>query len=429
MGLYYGSMKSTPIIFRGNGGSGGDTIWAYYNGSDIEPGKKVLLTNIGYTIFGDETLSSDIRLTIISENGWALSDSKIRYEILDGVMDITSGVQQSGSLNVNGLPIFMLNGKFLAKPYYSNLDVATSAAYTTRVTLYPDNTPTTYQELSVIDGYFRVFLDFCHIRLSNGNIKILNDNGSWTSDYLSNYNTSITGYIYCAGTKEIFYIANRSGEIYKCVLNEGEQPYVISKIVEGLDVSFPNLGNTLAIGIKKPIETQTHTYHYVVYKNGFYYFSINNQDESQSNIYFKSYPQNILDTMGNRTVYKIQAFYDGTFSLDLSDGTTLICEFEKDDIINILEIIEPFIVEGDDTIYHISFSENKLFWCQDVPSYTSIDYKPFGFYKANESISDYLAFSPTESRFNSTILTGFMTGNLKEENGRQLIEVRTTLGI
>jgi hypothetical protein len=103
--------------------------------------------------------------------------------------------------------------------------------------------------------------------------------------------------------------------------------------------------------------------------------------------------------------------------------------------VEIKEIVEPIYIEGDETIYQRQFSPNRMYWF-NRPLYNNkvvavpLASNPAGPYKKQNTKSEYVAFEPSKYRFNSTVLTGFLTGETEQdEEGRQMAEVKTVLGV
>ena len=129
-------------------------------------------------------------------------------------------------------------------------------------------------------------------------------------------------------------------------------------------------------------------------------------------------------------------------ALDLSDGTTLICEFTEAAHPKVLEVVEPFIIEGDTTVYHRTFTETKLYWYQRPEGSASssaivanapISSNPYGPYNATKATVDWLAVPREDNRWNSTVLTGVVRRGTQtakpefDETNRRVIEVETAI--
>ena len=176
---------------------------------------------------------------------------------------------------------------------------------------------------------------------------------------------------------------------------------------------------------------QTKDYKYLLHEGGYVDVTLKNNA-----ITINDYPPVITNAIGDRAVRQMQVFYDGYFCFQLEDGVTLKCKYDNDmPDVRIDEIVEPIYVEGDNKIYIRSYSADRLYWWQ-LSVYRNTTYEvmpvannPAGPYKAKEATSDYVAFTPSKGRFNSTVITGFTTGNTKTEDGRLMIEVKTALGV
>jgi hypothetical protein len=488
MGLYYGSMKSTPVVFRGNGGSGGDTIWAYYNGSDIEAGKRILLTNVGYTLTGSDTLSPEVRVSFLTEQGYAglvefgnavlvNSNSSIlgRYDIVNGTVDkssvyknttAASGESKKGHI----IPYFFKNGQILMEALKSSsgdpMGFANIAEGASAFWFY------TYSKYYC--GYYGItasgrehnisLMDNGYVSSGNAGMKINILKDTFTSDDTDR--TLFRGFnliellpectmnmdIYSISNGDDFYIyytkdnQHKNWELAKLSFNKDDGSFVVSTLFNNTIENYITIGNksgNVTYECKGYNETPNGFTKYIICADRYVKFNITTSGEN-STVEMCSYPQYIHDVFGNRTIYKMQAFYDKTFSFDLSDGTTVICKFsEISGEPEIIEIVEPFIIDGDETVYHRTFTETRKYWYQrpenvscrtgsynDGQKITApISSNPYGPYNATRAIVDWLAVPREENRWNTTVLTGFMTGESKIENGRQLVGVKTTLGI
>jgi hypothetical protein len=71
-----------------------------------------------------------------------------------------------------------------------------------------------------------------------------------------------------------------------------------------------------------------------------------------------------------------------------------------------------------------------LFWFLNITDkkYVTADKNPAGQFEKENNTSSWFASEPSSIRFNSSVLTGFMTGESKTENGKQLVEVSTVTG-
>lgn len=409
---------------------GGETVMAYNTVTDIVEGKKVLLTNVGYTLSGSDTLSPNVRLYYINENGWAIDEWIDRYDIVNGIIDTTTRADYPSSIyGVNHLPLFFKNGNAYGFLSTTSMTITSSSAgymdtfsYETskRIAVWANANTRTF------------FLDFGYATSYRGcDLTIINDDLSTTAIDLSNLSSDIYYYdggnCYVAGDKDIFWVLSRqsngTGKLIEFVKNGDTYTATLlaTQAISTSALSMPQ--GSIFVASKQVISTDTGFVAHTLHKNGYIKFNINS---SESVVTFNAYPQGILDFIGNRTVYKIQCFYDGTFSLDLSEGTTLICGFGGDNYEPIiLEVVEPFIIEGDSNVYHRNFSERKMYWIQADKPLASLSSNPCGPFNADKAITDWVALNPISQRFNSTVLTGFLTGESTVENGRQLVEVKT----
>ena len=403
-------------------------VFAYYNGTDIANGKKVLLTKVGYQATGSETFSPNVRPYLISEDGWIMSGT-YRYDIVSGVVDETtkSTVTGSSASNTTYVPYFMNNGKVVSFSNAPNMNVLSYRGLINFCSYEKGLSAGLYKQYS-----WHFLLDFGFFQEYNPNLYVLNDDITLTEFNLSSiagvgaYNDKFIG-----GDRDLFYLAVAEDSslwaIYK-FFKSGDT-YASTKITAHSKESVPSTiqRHDLFVACKGSLKTETGYAFISLSHSNYYCFDINETDETQSTFKIYSFPQNIVNELGNRTVEKIQTFYDGTFSLDLSDGTTFICRFTDKEHIEVLEIIEPFIVDGDETIYHRVFSETRMYWYQIGSKEAPISSNPYGPYNATKATVDWLAVPREQNRWNTTVLTGFLTGKTETEDGRTLVEVKTAL--
>lgn len=441
------NLDNLPAAIESKPGSSSATTWVYYNGSDIEAGKKVLLTKVGYQALGDENLMPDppkygsypTALGNISENGYIVGIYKagnyytIRgFDIIDGTASLT--IENSFSVDgkvVYRSPFFMLNGSVLGRSSKEGMTLANSDTFVL-------NSRTNYYRgsYSTSTSSCYVFLDFCYYRTNTStNLVLFNEDLTYTSQTSGSLIGSPSSSVfYAAGSKDLFYVARSTTssltapewEIYKLVKDGDTYTSTLIRTYEYTPVDRFVDSSTIALGCKDSIKVGDNRLYFLVHKRNYLYFAINEVDETQSAFEVCNYPENIATELGTRTIEKVQTFYDGTFSMDLSDGTTIICKFTDKYSVEILETIEPFVIEGDEKIYHRCFSETKVYWYIEGLS-DPINVPYYGYYDKIKATSDYLAISPSAVRFNSTILTGFMTGETTNDNGRTMIEVETVL--
>lgn len=445
------NLDNLPAAIESKPGSSSATTWAYYNGTDVEEGKKVLLTKVGYQALGDETFlpnpptdSEGYTLYVrgITENGYIVAYRKKGsyvgtngYDIVDGVVDVSSKFSV-GSYAQYGLPISMNNGSIWVRTHYNDMTFNTDYSSNARFNIFSYQNNLTWSFDTTSSSHY-VFLDFCFYKCSAssyGGLYFFNDDLTYTKVEIGNV-LGVGSYpILVVGTRDLLYVFRAlkstavppEWELYKLV-RDGDT-FVSTSLG---NISCPSTlsyysASNISVGCKQSLKIGDIRYYFLVNKGLYMCFGINEVDETQSTFEVLEYPQNIKDALGTRTIEKTQTFYDGTFSMDLSDGTTFICKFTDRYSVEILETIEPFVVEGDETIYHRNFSETKAYWYL-AGSNSFTEPLNYGRYDQIKAQSDYLAVSPTEPRFNSTILTGFMTGETADDNGRTMVEVETVL--
>lgn len=430
MALYLGNDNITPIIIDGKGGgSPAETTWAYTTDKTLSEAEKVMLTKVNSLVTSDDAFCNGFYPNYIF-NGYAYGNegsgrvsSSQRRQIVNGVIDSSYETVSGTSRNTINVPHFGLNGTCcyeIALNSTSNFDVSqgfNSGRFITGTSvIQPSNSG-------------RIFLCEQHV--------IVPYNGSGYPFYIFNYDstfvsssmktTSLSSLAFEDGSKYIYAVRNfKEGSTSNANLLKYDTE---TQTYEDLGASTFIINTSASLSSNSQIFLQTKDYKYLLNKNAYIELDIENNTFT-----FNNYPHAILNEIGDRGIFSMQVFYDGYFGIQLSDGTTLMCKYTKSmSDVEIKEIVEPFVVEGDATIYHRHFSPDRLHWFIR-PQYgvyasgASLSSNPAGPYKFKESSSDYMAFRPSKDRFNSTVITGFTTGNTKTEDGRLMIEVKTTNG-
>lgn len=423
MALYYGKQKSTPLIIKEVGnGTQAETTWAYHTGQAVE-GDKVMLTKVNSLVTPDDAFCNGFRPNFIldgyaygrADGGSAYTISKIR-QIVNGVIDSTdtASVNLSG-FGVNFSPHFCLNGTACMLQILQN-----NSFMNGNNTRFITNTTATSFDVS----NRRVF------HLENLSISTA-DNGSGVPQFFV-YNQKSYSYAgrtttsyslaWEDGTPDCAYILHANNYFARHTLSTqtAEQITETPTVITNASQSIPS----------KSILIQTKDYKYLLYATG--YIDVTLKDNM---ITINDYPPVIVNAIGDRVVRQMQVFYDGYFCFQLEDGVTLMCKYDNDmSDVHIDETVEPIYVEGDDKVYIRSYSADRLYWWQFPVFRNSTDEimplanNPAGPYKFKEASSDYMAFRPSKDRFNSTVLTGFLTGEEKFDSfGRKLVGIKTSL--
>lgn len=457
------------------GGGSGDVVDAYMSGDTlITPtdgsDKQVLLTKVGYQATGSETFSPEVRVSFISENGYAgyttfeaypIRPSNSRttaYDIINGSVDSSTGRKTytdttSFYYGYRVIPFFLNNGVVFIegnsqKDYYGlQRDNAYTVACYNYNTLKKSRSIGSTYGLNVLEtGFFSCY--------STKIWKIDNDLNE--TFYDTNMSGSKTTYVIEDDESYYFYYDTatyrKTWTLAKGQVTEGALTVTDIK-TDAYETALPftfvhseeNSNPHILLQCKQRITTDKGFMRFIVHALGYMCFDINNEDETQSVISTHGWSESSLaETIGNRTIYKMQTFYDGTFSLDLSDGTTLMCEFTPSKTVNCLEVVEPFIIDGDTTIYHRTFSERRVYWYQRpegsaTQNYVSlgadapISSNPYGPYNATKATVDWLAVPRVQNRWNTTVVTGVirqeeqMNDPIYDETGRRVIKVETAI--
>lgn len=414
------------------GGSGGDTTWAYHLGQAVA-GDKVMLTKVNSLVTPDDAFCNGFRPCLIF-NGYAYGvegeASSIyfskRRQIVNGVIDssVTDTISTSSQPfgNVSQKTIYGLNGTVA-------FDIATSDFNTHVSSIIVNGTNVKNSSVSNVRAFF------CEKSV----IGLDNSSGSSNSvvDYETGTETStgilargLYSFAFEDSTGEFVYIVRNfqpTNSSYKALCKYTKATGTYEELSESTFIVNTNA----VLNTRSQLFLQTKDCKYLLNVNAYIVLDVENNTFT-----FNDYPPVILNEIGDRTIYCMQVFYDGYFSIQLSDGTTLMCKYTNSmDDVEIKEIIEPIIIEGDETIYQRHFSPDRMYWVNrpvrisGVTQAVPLANNPAGPYKAKEATSDYVAYTPSKDRFNSTVLTGFLTGDTKTEDGRQMIEVKTALGI
>lgn len=432
-------------------------------GTKLEPNSvcdiDVILTKVGYQALGDEnflpnppTDSEGYTLYVrgITENGYIVAYTKKSpyagasgYDIVDGVVDVSSKFSV-GSYAQYGLPIFMNNGAIWVRTHYNDMTFNTDYNDNARFNIFSYQNNLTWSFNTTGSSHY-VFLDFCFYKCntsSYGGLYFFNDDLTYTKVEIGNVlgvGTSSYGLL-VVGTRDLLYafraLKNTSAppewEMYKLV-RDGDT-FVSTSLG---NISCPSTlsyysASNISVGCKQSLKIGDIRYYFLVNKGLYMCFGINEVDETQSTFEVLEYPDNIKTALGTRTIEKTQTFYDGTFSMDLSDGTTFICKFTDKYSVEILEVIEPFIIEDDETIYHRNFSENKVYWYLSG-QYTFTEPLYYGRYNKVKSTVDWLAVPREQNRWNSSVLTGVIRQSAQlakpvfDDTGRRVLQVETTI--
>lgn len=449
--------------------------WVMTSVSDVE----VLLTKVGYQATGSETLSPSVRISLLTENGYAAvatnqssyviktdSTHKLRYDIVNGVVDANSGYRSTnGTIVKRGQVItwFYKKGNVVVEGVKNSggkmgFDSSNGGfVFYTYDVFHCGNALLPLTECTVLtdDGYIsNSTSNISLIIYKDDNIDVDEYESFNLSDYLTGcvLNTDIFGISDGDTTFYIYYPKDsnyQNWELAKCVLNREDGTVTTSSLFTNTLSSYTSItGNNgnLVFECKGRVNVEGGFNKYLICSDRYVKFYIT-PNGIGSIVEINSYPQNIIDEIGDRTIHKMQCFYDNTFSFDLSDGTTLICGFSSSTgEPEIQEIVEPFIVGGDSNVYHRTFTANKIYWYQrpegETASTSSSSNKnltaptssnPYGPYNATKSTVDYLAVPREDARWNTTVLTGVIREDAQtakpvfDETNRRVIEVETVI--
>lgn len=483
-----------PTAIENLKSGGGETVMAYYNGTDVEAGKKVLLTRTNNAMATDDGFVNGYKPYLIHD-GIAYCGGGTTRE-MTSCMNIIDGQISNENL---GEPINM-SGSYGSAMYslYSaaSLTTVTSIGYTyvhyalNASAILQTKGPRTYGTNNGVDACIfikdRVFKLATHANSSSEKyltpgrrLFLLENSLVWFSNTSCTFPAKLidkldkkSNLFYSADVVGI-YDGKKPGLWFERKEDAGEFIYVLFKynstatkwdfgkythetrkvatsrdtdteiVVPYYDVSLIDKSGTHDV-LSKGIYVQTKDYKYLLCSD--YYVQLDYRTsilDEPTGIVVKDYPDVIKTAMGERTIASIQVFYDNSFALSLSDGTTLMCSYDGEispealidnDLLlhngRIVEEIAPYVLPDDENIYFRHFTVDKAYWFLSLSTGEThcLDKATAHPYQADKSISSYLAVKNTVGRYNSTVLTGFMTGETAEDNGLQLVEVKTVTG-
>lgn len=486
------NLDNLPAAIESKPGSSSATTWVYYNGSDIEAGKKILLTRTNNAMATDEGFVNG-KLPLLIHDGIAYCGGTTNgtinemFNIIDGKIDESLGKMITNLPSTTGTP--NLSYPDTAYKKYTHIQSVCNNAVMLQTAISSiAGTNTSYYNgsgCSLIKGNLyseawgsssgsNYMLYYNALFMLENSLIWMNKNGAGTNygyngtllvdlsdesiygkstNVLSKDRRITVGTSY--GHSLAFERKDDLGCVYFIYNSYNGTPIVPAlakytfstntletSVDDGLEVPYFDL--SLISGNKqvcsKGVYHQTKDYKYLLY-NDYYvhlYESYKTDGISgEDGIVVKEYPEVIKATLGERTIVSIQTFYDYSFALTLSDGSTLMCKYNESSTSDdndwlqhtcSVEEIAPYTLPDDDTIFYRHFSGNKMYWFLSAFNMSNGDKLTASPYKADESISSYLGVKNTVGRYNSTVLTAFMTGETKkDDNGLTMIEVETVL--
>lgn len=420
-------------------GGGGDTIYAYTSDLKLTEGDKAMLTKVTSLVVPDADFCQGFRpcfflngeaYGFVGDSTYPKTPTQVR-QVINGVIDASTskGCSASSSylyfdysqaihygLNNTVCSIIALNGYSFEHSTQSN-----------RYTCFAKNAY--ISQISYKDRGF--YLENCRVNFMDGSGAPSVFNYDTSKDTQISGVGAMSGGLTLAFEKGDGYVymlrANSNwsstASFYKVNITDNTYEYISN---------FPTLKVTGAFNesYTKSIYLQTKDYKYLLHRKGYIDVS------SDSTITLNDYPTIVSETIGDRNIRNIQVYYGKCFSLHLGDGVTVFFTYTNDmSDLKVSEIVEP-LSDGTGKVYTRSYSADRALWVQmpTSPSYNNYDIMmladiPAGQNRTIVAESDYMASTPSKDKFNSTVLTGFLTGETKEEDGRKLIEVKTALGV
>lgn len=460
-----------------NMSSGGEKIFAHYVDTDVAEGKKVMMTKVTNPITIDSEFCNGF-IPFIINNGFAYGvgtssvsssqqgGSTFYRQIVDGVISTQSTALTGSSLDwrtyytpirhsINGGTVGVASthqGSSLKVSGTINMLAFFGA--TKGSTQYLGNTYNFKNKKRFF--FLEHYVVACGPADYNDQTSFVafSFSDSFTNTTLVPYSESAVNYFGClferAGEdgKSVYWLHSDNSSSFA---NPSFKKYNFeTKTLETLTTPYWDIQEPLKDYLpKEGVYFQTKDYKYLIHQGGYIFLNYYNPATSpnRDGIVAKKFPQQILDAIGDRTIVNLQVFYDNYFALMLSDGATLMCHYNWDiipagkvneaialggDYLAVCDVeeVEPFKLPDSDTIYQRAFSESRDFWYITMQGVSEIKttMNPAGQFDKENITNSYFAFMPSSVRFNSTVLTGFMTGESKTENGKQLVEVSTVTG-
>lgn len=470
-----------PTAIKNLKSGGGETVMAYYNGTDIEAGKKVLLTRTNNAMATDDTFMNGY-IPLLINNGVAYCGDSSSSNVIKTVRNIIDGIISDEYVSIVNRGYWALASLV---PYgKKSNDIGTLKIGFTWVHSMVGG-KSMLQTFSATDRLSTNYHIYAYSLLTDNilqcggweqNASGASSAGSFRLCCTENYVVWRDRYALKVGdgmdTKQnALSASNDLGDNYGCFCferkNEGgrylysicyisktdwyfkrfdyETKTTIDSRNGDIDVPYYDFSvNSNGYG-SRGVYVQTKDYKYLLGAEFYLHLDATQMllDEP-TGIVAKKYPEAITSVLGDRFIGAVQTFYDNTFALTLSDGATLMCRYDgeippqalmdNDLLAHCCEVeeIAPLSKPDDTNIYYRHFSCDKAYWFTSISrnyktsdTFIGSEAHP---YNASEFINSYLALEYNKERFNSTVLTGFMTGNTADDNGLQTVEVKTVTG-
>lgn len=252
------------------------------------------------------------------------------------------------------------------------------------------------------------------------NTKIVKITDDYTFIEYSNSGTLFQRYAF--KINETYFFIAVDGSVYKAIFNEDASTYTSELLYQDSSLSF---GSTLY----SDAVINTKDGKYVIMPKAQKYFEISGT-ESEPKVQLKDLPE-VLKTSLSTSIRFVQAFYDKTFGIQLTNGTYVMCQYDEgiDIDLSIEEYAPRLYAQRSQTIMY--YTQNKNYWMSYTYSSLSSGVTAYAVGKGLTIPSHYkmTAFPNTSTYYNKNILTGFMTGEVvkEDEAGSKIIKVRTAL--
>lgn len=421
------------------GGGGHDTVWAYYAES-LEESKKVFMTKA----LNIMTPSSDFAngfYPLVIFNGFAYGQEGdptglslwSRRQIINGAIDQDSDetIETSAfSVSTEIIPHYGLNGSFCAC-FSRNPNVADhfSKVNNSNCGFIEGDRASGFPSASSIKDSGVTCTEKAILFMLNSTTYYIYrfDMETQTVTKMALRGGAGSGFCFMGpGGDEVYRFHRQTSTAAPTLIKQAvtsdttvslENPTVVN------EAGFDFFSSNYCFFQTRDYKFLLHTDFYVTY------------DVDSNTISLLKYPKQILDVLGDRLVHSVQVLYNNQYVLHLEDGTTLLCKYTNDIQDTTFEVIAPLQILGKSDIYYRALSPYATYWWV-MPRVISgaiirpgVADGPADVVAIEKAETEYHAYNPVKERFNSTVISGFATGESKSDAvGRLLIKVKSIVG-
>lgn len=339
-------------------------VLAYPNAVDAVENKKVLLVDGNLTLVNNPIESSN-NIVSICDNGFCLTNDGSRLylnKFEDGIIgevlnENTEMLETDYSNLLNGL-------KLIQYPMHANSFIVTNSILGKRaknVSIFGNDV---YENIIRKEDYVEQkcniigsFADRFVYHVNNGTIYVYdiptNNVYNMVGVEFNNIELDMVGYEH---SNMAYFVDYNTNIRWYADLNEDNPNLTAQSVIQIDKIGLDILGTQ-----------QSKDGKYILCKDG--YITVNDNNDVLTE---HRYPQVVLDAMGGVGVHHFQALYNGYYGFGMDDGRYILCWYdsETETIENtIVWVYNPYIIDGDDTIYHRFFSGYANYWV--IPSIAS----------------------------------------------------------